>query len=120
MSATTTTTETVADRTPMYSWFVLFVLCSVYILNFLDRQLVAILGELIKEDLNLTDEQLGMLGGIAGTLAAAGQTRIANDAVSVSYPGFWADLTRATGAAPSTRKVTVADASVLLALASST
>ena len=64
MSATTTTTETVADRTPMYSWFVLFVLCSVYILNFLDRQLVAILGELIKEDLNLTDEQLGMLGGI--------------------------------------------------------
>ena len=63
MTAATTTTP-VADRTPFYSWFVLFALCSVYILNFLDRQLVAILGELIKEDLKLTDEQLGMLGGI--------------------------------------------------------
>ncbi len=40
------------------------------------------------------DHRVGMLGAIAGALAE-GETRIDNDAVGVSYPGFWADLARA-------------------------
>lgn len=40
------------------------------------------------------DHRVGMLGAIAGTLAA-GETRIENDAVGVSYPAFWEDLARA-------------------------
>ena len=36
-----------------------------------------------------------MLGAVAGMLAS-GETAIANDAVGVSYPGFWDDIGQAT------------------------
>lgn len=42
----------------------------------------------------LGDHRVGMLGAIAGTLAN-GETHVENDAVGVSYPGFWKDLARA-------------------------
>ncbi len=48
-----------------YSWYVLGVLVVVYILNFIDRQILAILAVDIKRDLELTDDQLGFLGGAA-------------------------------------------------------
>ncbi|MBU7580473.1 MAG: MFS transporter [Porphyrobacter sp.] len=48
-----------------YSWYVLGVLVVVYILNFIDRQILAILAVDIKRDLDLTDGQLGFLGGAA-------------------------------------------------------
>jgi len=43
----------------------LFILLLVYILNFLDRQIVNILAEPIKRDLGLSDTQLGLLAGPA-------------------------------------------------------
>lgn len=59
-------TEAAADdRAPAYSWYVLFVLVIVYILNFIDRQILSILAVDIKRDLDLTDGQLGFLGGAA-------------------------------------------------------
>lgn len=48
-----------------YSWYVLGVLVVVYILNFIDRQILSILAVDIKRDLGLTDGQLGFLGGAA-------------------------------------------------------
>lgn len=48
-----------------YSWYVLCVLVVVYILNFIDRQILSILAVDIKRDLSLTDGQLGFLGGAA-------------------------------------------------------
>ncbi|MBY0343246.1 MAG: MFS transporter [Sphingomonadales bacterium] len=48
-----------------YSWYVLGVLVVVYILNFIDRQILAILAVDIKRDLALDDDQLGFLGGAA-------------------------------------------------------
>ena len=48
-----------------YSWYVLSVLVVVYILNFIDRQIVSILAVDIKADLNLTDSDMGFLGGAA-------------------------------------------------------
>jgi len=51
-----------------YSYFVAAFLAIVYTLNFLDRQIISILAEPIRKDLNLTDTQLGMLGGIAFAL----------------------------------------------------
>ena len=48
-----------------YSWYVLSVLVVVYILNFIDRQIVSILAVDIKRDLNLTDSDMGFLGGAA-------------------------------------------------------
>ncbi|HQV05090.1 MULTISPECIES: MFS transporter [unclassified Novosphingobium] len=48
-----------------YSWYVLGVLVVVYILNFIDRQIVSILAVDIKRDLGLTDGDMGFLGGAA-------------------------------------------------------
>ena len=44
---------------------VLWVLLFVYILNFLDRQILSILKIPIKAELGLSDTQLGLMGGIA-------------------------------------------------------
>ena len=52
-------------KVPAYSWYVLFTLVVVYILNFIDRQILSILAVDIKRDLDLTDGQLGFLGGAA-------------------------------------------------------
>lgn len=48
-----------------YSWYVLTVLVLVYVLNFIDRQIVAILAVDIKRDLALTDSDMGFLMGAA-------------------------------------------------------
>ncbi|HZF42712.1 MAG TPA: MFS transporter [Sphingomonadaceae bacterium] len=48
-----------------YAWYVLSVLVLVYMLNFIDRQILSILAEDIKRDLNLTDADLGFLYGTA-------------------------------------------------------
>ena len=64
----TATRQAEADRElehiKPYSWFVLTILCVIYIFNFLDRQLFATLGTYIAKDLHLTDADLGKLGGI--------------------------------------------------------
>lgn len=52
-------------RASGYSWYVLFTLVVVYIFNFIDRQILSILAVDIKRDLDLTDGQLGFLGGAA-------------------------------------------------------
>jgi MFS family permease len=48
-----------------YAWYVLGVLVLVYVLNFVDRQILAILAEAIKADLGITDADLGFLFGTA-------------------------------------------------------
>lgn len=62
--------ETSQVATPLpeasgYSWYVLGVLVVVYILNFIDRQILSILAVDIKADLGLTDSDMGFLGGAA-------------------------------------------------------
>ncbi|WP_439106145.1 spinster family MFS transporter [Congregibacter sp.] len=52
-------------RTKSASWYALCLLTIVYSFNFIDRQLLAILQESIKADLNLSDSQLGLLTGFA-------------------------------------------------------
>src|SRR6476469_868321 len=46
-----------------YRNYVLMMLTLVYVFNFVDRQLIVILQESIKKDLNLSDTQLGLLSG---------------------------------------------------------
>ncbi|MGI9345696.1 MAG: spinster family MFS transporter, partial [Gammaproteobacteria bacterium] len=48
-----------------YKYYVLSFLLVIYIVNFLDRQVLSILLEPIKQDMGLTDSQLGLLGGVA-------------------------------------------------------
>jgi MFS family permease len=46
------------------AWVALGVLWFIYVLNFLDRQLLSILAKPIQDALNITDGQLGLLGGL--------------------------------------------------------
>lgn len=48
-----------------YTHYVLGMLTVVYVFNFIDRQIFAILAQSIKTDLGLSDTQLGALGGVA-------------------------------------------------------
>jgi len=52
-------------RPVLYAWYALFVLILVYTLNFIDRQILAILAQEVKQDLALSDAQLGFLYGTA-------------------------------------------------------
>lgn len=52
-------------RIGAYAWYALFVLVLVYIINFIDRQILSILAEDIKSDLRLEDAQIGFLYGTA-------------------------------------------------------
>lgn len=46
------------------AWSVLAILCFVYVINFLDRQLLSILAKPIQDELGVTDGQLGLIGGL--------------------------------------------------------
>lgn len=52
----------------MYRWYVVSILFVVYALNFLDRQVINVLGEAIKRDLGISDARLGLLMGTAFAL----------------------------------------------------
>lgn len=55
----------VDEITPAYSNYVLGVLFVVYVFNFIDRQILNILLEPIKQDLGVSDTAMGFLTGIA-------------------------------------------------------
>ncbi|MBT5723072.1 MAG: MFS transporter [Gammaproteobacteria bacterium] len=50
---------------PTYQWYVVILLTTVYVFNFIDRNILAILGQSIKDDLMISDTAFGFLGGIA-------------------------------------------------------
>ena len=56
--------QTSGLRERRYALLVLALLCLVYVLNFLDRQLLSILAKPIQDDLGISDGQLGRLGGL--------------------------------------------------------
>ena len=86
---------------------VLAMLLLVYIFNFVDRQILAILAVPIQRDLGLTDTQLGLLGGIAfallySTLAvplAALADRTSRSWVIAVSLAFWSLFTALCGLA---------------------
>ena len=59
---------TTAQAAPPTRTVLMTLLIVAYTLNFIDRQIVGILAEPIKQDLGLTDSQLGWLGGTAFAL----------------------------------------------------
>ena len=61
----TSTTDTAPVASPR---LVLGMLLLVYVLNFVDRQIIGILAPPIKAELALSDSQLGLLGGLAFAL----------------------------------------------------
>ena len=61
-SGATTSTFRVGER---YRWYVVWLLFLVYVLNFVDRQILIILMEPIRLEFGFSDTQLGLLGGLA-------------------------------------------------------
>lgn len=57
--------STPAVQRPGYRFYVLAILVFVYMLNFLDRQIIGILAAPLKAEFGLSDSQFGLLGGIA-------------------------------------------------------
>ena len=87
--------------------YVLFMLTSVYVFNFIDRQILAILQEPIKADLNLTDTHLGLLTGLAFAalyvtlsipIAYYADKNNRKNIIAISL-GFWSLMTVFTGMA---------------------
>lgn len=69
MAAPSTTTDAAVPAAPRDvpvegAWVALAMLCFIYVLNFLDRQLLSILAKPIQDTLNVTDSQLGLIGGL--------------------------------------------------------
>ena len=53
------------ELTTSYRYYALGILTLVYVFNFIDRQILVILQESIKVELDLSDTQLGLLSGIS-------------------------------------------------------
>jgi MFS family permease len=52
-------------RIGTYAWYALFVLFLVYVINFVDRQIISILAPYISHDLSVGDDDIGFLYGTA-------------------------------------------------------
>jgi len=63
---TVSTASGVSQTAPVTkrAWLVLGMLCFVYVINFLDRQLLPILAKPIQDTMHFTDGQLGLIGGL--------------------------------------------------------
>ena len=59
------------DANPAYKWYVLVILVLIYIFGAVDRGVVSVVTEPLKEAFNLSDSQLGALGGLAYSLPYA-------------------------------------------------
>lgn len=53
---------------PAYAWYVVVLMMCFYVLSFMDRQIIAVMLEPIKADLELTDVQISLIGGISFTI----------------------------------------------------
>lgn len=91
----------------LYRYYVLFILTVVYVFNFIDRQLLVILQEPIKAELNLSDSQLGLLTGFSFALfyvvcglpiARWADKGIRRDVISIALT-VWSVMTAVSGLA---------------------
>jgi MFS family permease len=60
----TSAASVTAARPTRGAWLVLAILCFVYVLNFLDRQLLSILAKPIRDELSLSHGQIGLISGL--------------------------------------------------------
>ncbi|MEG0341667.1 MAG: MFS transporter [Acinetobacter sp.] len=64
----TNSTELTRSNSNMYAWYVVLLCMLAYIFSFIDRQILALMIEPIKADLDLTDTQFSLLHGLAFSL----------------------------------------------------
>ncbi len=98
-----------ASVRPAYSRYVLGLLFVVYVMNFVDRQILAILLEPIKRDLGVSDTAMGLLTGfafaalytVAGIPIARWADRGSRRSVIALGLAVWSAMTAASGLARS-------------------
>jgi predicted MFS family arabinose efflux permease len=108
--------EPAVSFTPAYSRYVLVILFLVYVSNFVDRQILSILLDPIKQDLGASDTQMGFLTGFAFalfyTFAGIPIARLADRGVrrSIIAMGLtvWSLMTAASGLASSYTQLALA------------
>ncbi len=61
-------TEGSISKSSVYTWYVVLLCMLAYVFSFIDRQILALMIEPIKADLNLTDTQFSLLHGLAFSL----------------------------------------------------
>lgn len=61
-------TEQQKTKSGVYAWYVVLLCMLAYIFSFIDRQILALMIEPIKADLNITDTQFSLLHGLAFSL----------------------------------------------------
>ncbi len=87
---------------------VLFTLTACYTLNFIDRTIIGIIGQPMKESLGITDAELGLLGGLAfaalytilGVPLARLAERISRVNIMAVCITLWSAFTALSGVAP--------------------
>jgi len=93
------------ETVPLRSWYALGLLFLVYVFNFIDRSILGILNQPIKEDLGLSDTQMGFLGGVAFAIfytfvgipvARLADTSVRRNVVAVSL-AVWSGMTVVCG-----------------------
>lgn len=67
-STTPLNTQMQQPDTPRYQWYVVVICMLAYILSFVDRQILSLMIEPIKQDLMLSDTQFSLLQGLAFSL----------------------------------------------------
>jgi MFS family permease len=90
-----------------YAYYVLVLLFIVYVFNFIDRQVLAILLEAIKKDLGVSDTAMGFLSGLAfalfytfaGIPIARWADRGSRRSIIALGLGVWSTMTAASGLA---------------------
>ncbi len=65
IATTSTATPAVPYPSSAQSWYLVYTLLFFYIFSFIDRQIISLLVEPIKRDLQVTDTQIGLLQGIS-------------------------------------------------------
>lgn len=68
MSSSISEVVAVSKKTSTYTWYVVLLCMLAYIFSFIDRQILALMIEPIKADLNLSDTQFSLLHGLAFSL----------------------------------------------------
>jgi MFS family permease len=104
------------SRITLYAWYALLVLVLVYVINFVDRQIISILAQDIKHDLHLQDAQIGFLYGTAFAVFYAlfgiPLGRLADSwyrgrLIAIGL-GLWSSMTALSGLASNLAMLTVA------------
>jgi len=116
MSAASAEDPRTDERVPAYSWYALGVLFLVYLVNFVDRQILSILANDIKADLAIDDAQLGFLYGTAFAIFYAlfgiplGRVADGSHRLRLLSAGLalWSLMTVASGLAKNLGQLTVA------------